>query len=232
MLSRVADLLVEIPNAGGMAPRCKDYCINSNEKPDIVINWQPGDFETDYLLDTEGAAYIETGWLFYTRLLNYGGMMLHASAVEYEGRAYLFSGPSGIGKSTHSRDFCKVYEGARIFNDDKPAIRYLDGVWYAYGTPWCGKDGININLKAPLGGICFLRRGDKNSIRRLSAAEAVAAVMSQTIRNYITPMKLDKLASIVSGLVSDIPVYELTKLPNNEAAILSYNTMKSAEDSL
>lgn len=232
MLSKIADLLVEIPNAGGIAPRCKDYIVASTEPADIVLNWHPGIFERDSSLDEDGAAYLETGWLFYPRLLNYNGMMLHASAVEYNGKAYLFSGPSGIGKSTHTRLFCEVFEGARVFNDDKPAIRYLDGRWFAYGTPWCGKDGINVNLKAELGGICFLRRGEKNSIRRLTSAEAVAALMSQTIRNYITPGKLDKLVSVISQLVSDIPIFELTKLPDKEAATLSYNTMKAAEDSL
>lgn len=57
----------------------------------------------------------------------------------------------------------------QVFNDDKPALRRLDGRWYAYGTPWCGKDGINLNQKWPLGGICFLENHRKTaSAARLS----------------------------------------------------------------
>ena len=69
-----------------------------------------------------------------------------------------------------------------MLNDDKPALRLENGRWYAYGTPWSGKSGINQNKKVPLGGICFLKRGEDNRIRRLSAAEAVPLMFMQTRR--------------------------------------------------
>ena len=97
----------------------------------------------------------------------YNGLMLHASAAALGGRAYLFSGPCGRGKSTHTRLWQQTFgEAVQVFNDDKPALRRLDGRWYAYGTPWCGKDGINLNQKWPLGGICFLEKSQENRIRR------------------------------------------------------------------
>ena len=66
----------------------------------------------------------------------YNGLMLHASAAALGGRAYLFSGPCGRGKSTHTRLWQQTFgEAVQVFNDDKPALRRLDGRWYAYGTP-------------------------------------------------------------------------------------------------
>jgi energy-coupling factor transporter ATP-binding protein EcfA2 len=171
-------------------------------------------------------AYMESFVQFSSRLLNYDGLYLHSSAIEWEGKAYLFSGPSGMGKSTHTRLWQSIYPAAQVFNDDKPALRYLDGQWFAYGTPWCGKDGININMKVPLGGICFLRRGEANSIRRLTPLEATMRIVSQTTRKFKTEERLDLLLSHVEKLVAMIPIYELHCLPDADAARLSSETMR------
>ncbi|MBO5111539.1 MAG: hypothetical protein J6D21_12600 [Clostridia bacterium] len=170
---------------------------------------------------------MESGSQFYFKLMDFNGMMLHASAVELDGRAYLFSGPSGMGKSTHTRLWQSTFgENAKVFNDDKPALRLLDGRWFAYGTPWCGKDGININMKVPLAGICFLRRGKTNEIRRLPPQEAAARILGQTPWRFKKVENLDKLLNLVNQLIRDIPVYELYNLPEPEAAQLSYETMR------
>ena len=173
----------------------------------------------------ESLAYMDSGQIFYTHLLRYNGMMLHASALELEGGAYLFSGPSGVGKSTHTSLWQKEFPSARLFNDDKPALRKIDGVWYAYGTPWSGKHGININMRVPLRGICFLRQGDENRIRRLSKLEAASAIMSQTIHSFNRVGGLDCLVNNLNQLVEDIPIYELTNRPEPAAAHLSHGTM-------
>jgi hypothetical protein len=152
--------------------------------------------------------------------------MLHASAVELDGRAYLFSGPSGMGKSTHTRLWQQEFPRARVFNDDKPALRLLDDVWYAYGTPWCGKDGININMKVPLGGICFLKQSTENSIRRLDKKEAIQKILSQTAAKISNVAKMEKLLETVGRLVKEIPIYELSNKPEPEAALMSYHAMR------
>ena len=137
----------------------------------------------------------------------YNGLMLHASAAALGGRACLFSGPCGRGKSTHTRLWQQTFgEAVQVFNDDKPALRRLDGRWYAYGTPWCGKDGINLNQKWPLGGICFLEKSQENRIRRLPAAESL------------------------DSLLREIPVFLLENRPEEAAARLSFETMRRAEE--
>ena len=169
---------------------------------------------------------MDSGFLFYSRLLKFRGLMLHSSAIELDGRAYLFSGPSGVGKSTHTGLWQKVFPSARLFNDDKPALREMDGVWYAYGTPWCGKNGININMKAPVAGICFLRQGSENKIRRLSKIEAVSVVMTQTTWRFNKAENLDVLMDVVETLVENVPIWLMECLPNEDAVMLSYKTMK------
>ena len=112
--------------------------------------------------------------------------MLHSSAVVVDGYAYLFSADSGVGKSTHTDLWLKLLgEKAFIVNDDKPAIRNIDGEWFVYGTPWCGKNNTNKNAKIKLGAIVFLERSEDNWIEQEEIKEAIPKFFKQTIRNCI-----------------------------------------------
>lgn len=215
-----------------MSPRCRAYqACEKNDAADIVINEAEYRWEDYDGCDAKDVAYRESGVLFQRELLQYNGMVLHSSAVEYEGRAYLFSGPSGMGKSTHTRLWQQVFgPAARIFNDDKPTLRLIDGTWYAYGTPWCGKDHVNINMKAPLVGICFLKQATENKIRRLSPAEAGVYLIWQTVR-FAKVERADSKLLLMDKLLEKIPVYELENNAAPECARLSYETMrKGAEE--
>ena len=76
-------------------------------------------------------------------------------------------------------------------------------------------------MKVPLAGICFLKRGEENSIRRLSATEATFSIISQTIKKFKLAEDLDKMLTHVEALVGRIPVYELSNRPEPDAARLS-----------
>lgn len=231
MLCKIADLMTEVPEAGGMAPRCREYLSNENVSADIIIRADKYNFSKRPDLTEGEITYLQSGNQFYRELLKFDGMVLHASAVELNGRAYLFSGPCGMGKSTHTRLWQQTFgEAARVFNDDKPALRRLDGTWFAYGTPWCGKDGINQNVKVPLAGICFLRRGENIRIERLSDALALERILSQTIRRFKQVEDLDRMLALVDKLVREIPVYELFNRPEPEAAFLSHETMRQGAE--
>ena len=161
---------------------------------------------------------------------HYNGLMLHASAAALGGRAYLFFRPCGRGKSTHTHLWQQTFgEAVQVFNDDKPALRRLDGRWYAYGTPWCGKDGINLNQKWPLGGICFLEKSQENRIRRLPAAEALPLILAQTTYR-LQPHSMELLLASLDSLLREIPVFLLENRPEEAAARLSFETMRRAEE--
>ena len=117
----------------------------------------------------------------------------------------------------------------QVFNDDKPALRRLDGRWYAYGTPWCGKDGINLNQKWPLGGICFLEKSQENRIRRLPAAEALPLILAQTTYR-LQPHSMELLLASLDSLLREIPVFLLENRPEEAAARLSFETMRRAAE--
>lgn len=226
MICKIADIILQIPEEGGIAPLLEEYKTECSGEADVVIDanryrkhlWQG--------LSEENFIYMETGAHFAYYLLYFDGLVLHASAVALDGRAYLFSAPSGTGKSTHTRLWCREYPDAKVFNDDKPALRRLDGKWYAYGTPWSGKDHQNINLKTPLAGICFLKQGAENSIRRLTPPEAVTKLIHQTMRVFDTESETDLMLKQVERLVREIPIWELSATMEPEAAHLSFDTMR------
>ena len=233
MLCKIADLITEVPEAGDLVPRCGAYRYDGELGADIVIRTE--DFRPDAWKPLTGNDYVycESGSHFHFQLLKHGGMMLHSSAVVVDNRAYLFSAPSGTGKSTHTRLWQQIFgDKAQVINDDKPALRCIDGIWYAYGTPWCGKDGINVNRKVPLAGICFLKQAPHNRIRRLTSAEAVQNIIWQTMRRFRLAENLDRMLNQVDSLVRSVPVFELENLPEPEAVRLSYETMRRAAEEM
>jgi hypothetical protein len=214
-----------------MAPRCKGYLTDIQKNADIVLRQEEYQFDIYPNWPFDAICYMESCKCFYSKLLNFEGMLMHASAVVKDGKAYLFSGPSTVGKSTHARQWQRIFgDAVYIINDDKPALRLIDECWYAYGTPWCGKDGINQNCKAPLAGICFLKQAGENRIRRLSPAEAIPLIMSQTTYKFKTVQRLSLLLDCVDKLVRKTPIFELENLPNEEAALLCYSTMVAASE--
>lgn len=226
MLCKIAELIVDIPAADGLDRRCRKYLTEDKTGADIIIRtefYRRGIYSPRIPEST--VTYMESGHQFHLGLLNYNGFFLHASAVVVDGKAYLFSGDSGVGKSTHTKLWLDMFPDARIINDDKPALRCIEGIWYAYGTPWCGKDGINENIKAPLAGVCFLNQADSNSIRRLSVSDAMTKVLSQTVFRLRKLDQVDQLTAHLTDFLNKIPVFRLDNRPEPEAAQLSYETM-------
>lgn len=228
MRCKIADIIVEIPAAGDLPQRCQEYLCAGDGAPDMILDTSLPPAEKWPNLTQDQRIYLATGFRFSRDLLKFGGFYLHSSAVLADGRAYLFSGPCGMGKSTHARLWLDRLDSARIINDDKPALRRMDGVWYAFGTPWCGKDGINRNEKVPLGGICFLRRGAENRISRLSGLEAAKNIFGQTTYQFKSRENTLLLMELVDRLVQEVPVFQLECLPDLDAAKLSYETMFAA----
>lgn len=229
MLCKIADLLVEIPDAGGLPPRCREYLWSGERGADITIRTEL--YTPEYYprqTSTEMIEYMESGRIFAAELLKHDGLFLHASAIALDGRAYLFSAPSGTGKSTHARFWQQLFgSAAQIINDDKPALRRLDGAWYAYGTPWCGKDGINRNIKVPLTSICFLKQGTSNIIHRLSPQEAAKHLIGLTLHRFHHIENMERALSQLNHLAQEIPMFVFENRPEIEAARLSYEAMHS-----
>ena len=230
-LHKIADLTVDMGyKRDRLKKQSEAYRISEKVKPDMTIYLSDAFLELKQKenphLSVADCEYIFTSSVFYTGLLQFGGFMLHASAIIMDGYAYLFSAPSGTGKSTHTALWQKVFgkDRARILNDDKPAIRILDDGVFAYGTPWSGKTDLNINVKAPLAGICFLERSEKNWIKEISAKEAIMPIMNQTIRPY-EKSDMSLLLGHLDRLLTRVPTYKMGCTVSDEAAVMAHKKM-------
>ncbi len=231
MLLSIADLVVELEDSANLSSLTSEYALDIKIKPHIEIHSKDYRLDSYPALSECDAHYMESGWFFYRELLKFNGVYLHSSAVEYKGKAYLFSGPCGMGKSTHTGLWMDTFgDEVKLFNDDKPALRRLEDRWYAYGTPWSGKNHININMKVPLAGMCFLKQAPENKIRRLDAMEALQKILPQTLHRFRLEANTNLLLSNLDKLIREIPIFELENRPEPAAAQLSYETMRKAAE--
>lgn len=211
-----------------MLRRSEKY-LCGGEKADIIINHNPTAMSAyatiaPHLTEAERELMV-TGRDFYTNLLSFGGFMLHSSAVAVDNRAYLFSAPSGTGKSTHTGLWLKYFgDRAVIINDDKPAIRRVGGEALAYGTPWSGKSDLNVNVGVPIGGICVLSRSETNHIQPMDEGEAIFSILNQTIRPE-NEEQMDILLSLLDDVLKDVPVYKMGCNISIDAAKMAYEAM-------
>lgn len=118
---------------------------------------------------------------FNRRLLKYYGSYIHSSALVFGGKAYLFSAPSGTGKSTHTRKWLQRFpDKAVIINDDKPSFRIIDGKCTVYGTPFAGGTDVQKNMSAELGALVFVERSEENSLSKLAPSQSISRLISQS----------------------------------------------------
>ena len=104
---KIAELNVLMnPKYNKLLKHCEAYLSDFEGKENIVATLTDKEIEDHNEkwpnLTLEECEYIWTGASFYEQLLDFQGMVLHASAVALDGNAYLFSAPCGGGKSTHT----------------------------------------------------------------------------------------------------------------------------------
>ena len=225
----IAGLKVEFePEYRLLESRSEKYLCDFSGDADIVLKLPEGilDKMTERVpgLPRETAEYMATSIFFYNKLIARGGFLLHSSCINYNGKAYLFTADSGTGKSTHTGLWKKYIPEVEFINDDKPAIRLIDGKYYACGTPWSGKTSLNSDVLLPVGGIALLKRGTVNTIAPADNKKAVTFILKQTQipdRNDI----LDKLVSLLDGFVRSTPIYDFACDISEEAVITSFQTL-------
>lgn len=230
----IAGLKIRIENKYQYVERlCSSYVCEPTENVDIEVS------VSEELIDAEisiaeiqvSRGYAEAICIYRDicrRLpLEYNAYLFHSAVIEYGGEAFAFAAKSGTGKSTHISLWKKHFgDGVHVVNGDKPILRFEeDGRLYAYGTPWCGKEGWHTNTKAPLKAICFVERAERNQIRRIGADEAVMRIFHQ----ILTPSDMetvDALFPLLDRTLREVPCYVLGCNISEEAAEVAYNGMK------
>ena len=234
MQYRIADLCIEYDAKYALLrERSEKYAVSVDKLslPITVTEAQTQALRTQAPhLDDGSIEYMLMGAQFYEKLLFFKGMLLHASAVVVDGEAYLFSAPSSTGKSTHTGLWLEHFgDRAYILNDDKPAIRIVDGKCYAYGTPFSGKFDLSRNARVPIKGIAVVERAQTNSIVRLSEREAIYALLNQTVRPQSVEL-YTKLLETIQSVITQTPIYKLCCNISADAVHTAYTQMQKGND--
>lgn len=213
---------------------CQQYEYDGDDEPKFIAKITNEDIERERSNSNEQYqypdSYLESLALF-RKLCDYllergDGMVFHSSAVMVDGEVYLFTAPSGTGKSTHTRLWRELLgDKAIMVNDDKPIIRLIDGEFYVYGTPWTGKHHLGENTRGKLKAICKISKSKENRIRESNNREMLLVIFEQTIRPT-AENKLDNLINIIDKMLNSVDKYYLECNMDISAAKLSYNTMK------
>ena len=149
-------------------------------------------------------------------LLSRGRMVLHASCVETEWGGILFSGPSGIGKSTQAELWRRFY-GGKIINGDR-VILHRDGkCWLASGSPYAGSSRIYVNRSVCVRAIVMLEQGRGNVLSALAAPEAFRQIYPQVLVNTWDPDFVSEVCDLCQVLISEVPVMRFSCTPDQAA---------------
>ena len=134
--------------------------------------------------------------LFSNWLAKFGDLILHASGFIYEDKAYVFAGDSGVGKSTLAAQFLND-PAFTVIGEDQVILRFKNGRFWVYGTPWhvnaqmCSPNG------APLENFFSLQKDDRNRIDSITAIEGGERLMQTA---FIPYYRLDVLQTILDRI--------------------------------
>ena len=229
---KIADVIFSAsPKSEYVKDLCKNYLYFGDESEEIHFDITKEDMEREmeYAKGLNFPKSVVESLALYRKFLEYAinrnTIILHCSALAAFNEAYLFTAPSGTGKSTHAKLWREVFnDGVVMINDDKPVIRLVDGEFYVYGTPWNGKHHLDTNCRAKIKAICSIRQATENTIRRATTQEMLLVIMNQTIRPTNIE-QMDKLLNLVDLLLNKVQLYSLGCNISEEAARLSYQTM-------
>lgn len=150
-------------------------------------------------------------------LLQHNSMLLHASFINFNRNGILFTGPSGVGKSTQAMLWEK-YMNAEIINGDRAALRKTELGWTAWGSPYAGTSGIYRNESAPVKALVILKQSKTNKLSALSSSEAMCYIYPEISshpwdKNFVT-----HITTMILDLTSSVPVFLLECRPD-EASV-------------
>jgi hypothetical protein len=145
--------------------------------------------------------------LVLTRLVRSEGFLVHACAAVVDGRALVFAGHSGDGKSTLAAMLAA--EGLELLGDERIALRKVGHGFLAYGTPWPGTGGFVSPAAYPLGGIFLLRKADRHMLHGGCASSTAAELLARSIVPYYLPEAASRILSLIRDLTDCVAVREL-----------------------
>lgn len=143
-------------------------------------------------------------------LLAFDCVILHAAALRWRDRSWLIIAPSGVGKSTQTRNLQTLLPGeVSVICGDRPVLERCGGAFRVHPSPWNGKENWHGAEAAPLGGLILLRRGPENRLYALREDEAILNLYVAFIQTSASVEAVTKVADLEDGLLRAVPTWLL-----------------------
>ena len=237
---KIADVNIGVSSLyGSVHEYCRDYA--STDEPDFEVVISQGDIDyererslknalaegrkpydstDDYLEELAVYRKISEMMPYYDRFL------FHGSCIAVDGKGYLFTAPSGTGKSTHSR-LWREYLGdkAVMVNDDKPIIKVSGNGITVYGTPYNGKHRLGENISVPLKALGVIERAEDNSAVPVKSTLIYPRMIQQMYRPS-DPVALARSMSALDKMLAQTGLYLIRGNMDISAAQTAYDAMR------
>jgi hypothetical protein len=143
------------------------------------------------------------------------GFLLHAASAIRGGRAFLFAGVSGSGKTTMMR---LAPADVTVLTDEISYVRHSGGKYWAHGTPFAGELArLGENVTAPLAGVYLLAHGLEHRVDEMPTSEGLRAVMRSVLFFAEDPALVERVFLAACAFVDRLPVRRLTFLADTGA---------------
>jgi len=198
----------------------------SIDQKNAVLKFSLEEMKWDLWIDsdkqeTDPLEYPLDGLILYYLTVISNDLLIHASAVNYDGKGFLFSGASGKGKSTMARLWDDY--GAKVIHDDRLIIRKSRNGFTMFNTPIYDNDNP---VDSPLNRIFIIEHGHENKLIKLKEASAVSQVMANCIQHTWHTGIISHLSETISDMCNTIPTHRLQFRP--QKSVIEY-ILKSDE---
>lgn len=207
----------------------RSYCVGGNSTPNILS------FYTDVspsVCVLFYRSYWEKAHIFLRPffqihleelLLDNNALVLHSASILYQGKAILFTAPSGTGKTTQTNLWHQFKPGVSDINGDRTLLQRSSDIWYACGFPMFGSSFRCEQIAVPVKAVVVVRQADEDCIRELSKFEKLSMLYSEIMvpnfnRKYVT-----KAIDLLGKMICEIPVLQLNCTMSETAVQVLHN---------
>lgn len=160
-------------------------------------------------------------------MIGKGFLLMHGAAVAKNGKAYIFTAPSGTGKTTRIRFWMRLYPDSVIVNGDKPMIHLSGKSVLACGIPWAGKEGWNCNIQVPIQAIYLLERSEEDCVKEISFAKAFCMLLQQTYTPKV-PENDRKRIQMLKMMEGKLRLFRFRSTMTAESVQMAYEAAQAA----
>ena len=160
-------------------------------------------------------------------LLPYARVVFHGVAFLWHGRAWIFTAPSGTGKTTQYIRWKQRYgDEIGMMNGDKPILEFRDREIWVHPSPWMGKESMGRQVSAPLGGIVLLEQSGENRLCRLTPQAAAGELFVQFLFSRATAEDVQMVSRMEEQLLTQVPVWRFLNRGDDFSAQICHDGLE------